>query len=154
MLVHKHFYGTDKGVQVYRIVQKAGQYIIVRPGVLHWRFNSGPNVAEAVNFALSNHKQELESIVKNGVTRYQFFTCRSDLEPEVTIDDRCLGDYDARVVMFTPEHLEAISNYYERTRGRHKCNTSHKRHRRCARPYINSERISIEWFSMRYLTFR
>ena len=43
------------GIDVYTYVQNPGDYVIVKPGVVHWGYNSGSNTAEAVNFALKNH---------------------------------------------------------------------------------------------------
>jgi len=35
-----------------RVIQPAGSYVITGPGVLHEGFNSGENIAEAINFAI------------------------------------------------------------------------------------------------------
>ena len=59
---------------VYRIVQQPGQYVVIKPGVLHWGCNCGDNTAEAINFALANHIEELQPEKDN----YQFFYCKSD----------------------------------------------------------------------------
>ena len=66
----------SRGIQVFRIIQRPGNRVLVRPGVIPWRFNSGPNVAEAVNFALAGHKENLETIRdEDGKELYRFTVC-------------------------------------------------------------------------------
>ena len=43
-------------VDVYTGAQLPGQHVIIKPGVIHWGYNAGANTAEAVNFALPNHR--------------------------------------------------------------------------------------------------
>ena len=79
-LRHKRFscspaWLTSRGVDVYRIVQYPGQYVIVKPGVLHWGFNAGDNVAEATNFACADHYKEIQEIPG----QYKFVVCKSGL---------------------------------------------------------------------------
>ena len=54
------------------IVQHPGQYVIVKPGVLRWDYNSGANTAEAANFAFANHNKEACD-----PTGYRFIVCKS-----------------------------------------------------------------------------
>ena len=66
---------------MYRIVQEPGDYVILPPGVIHWGFNSGENVAEATNFALANHAGEIKP-----TAGYDYLECRSGKDPESTKD--------------------------------------------------------------------
>ena len=86
-LRHKQFQCSpqwllDRNVQVYRLVQKPGMYVIIRPGVLHWGFNCGFNVAEAANFALESHYTEIADIRSTtNELQYKFRVCRSGWIP-------------------------------------------------------------------------
>ena len=78
-LRHKQFVCSPQwlikhNVKVYTLVQQPNQYVIVKPGVLHWGYNAGPNTAEAVNFALSSHKHEIADS-----PGYAFLVCKSGI---------------------------------------------------------------------------
>ena len=72
---------------MYRIVQEPGQYVILPPGIIHWGFNSGENVAESTNFASSNHPDEIKP-----TAGYHYMECRSGKAPEPIKDfpNKCI----------------------------------------------------------------
>ena len=126
-LRHKQFtcnarWLLDQGVQVYRIIQRPGDYVIVKPGVAHWVFNCGDNRAEAVNFALPNHYQMIAPVTINGVARYRYLTCRSGYNPrwQEHFRNRCLNGEDARVVMIARDVFRSISQMRYCRRERHR----------------------------------
>ena len=49
------------GLQVHRIVQEPGEFVITLPKAFHAGFNAGFNCAEAVNFALDRWVDEVAS---------------------------------------------------------------------------------------------
>ena len=63
---------------MWRIVQYAGQYVVVKPRVFHCVFNVGDNVAEAINFACSNHATELVHVPN----KYRYLHCSSGWRKE------------------------------------------------------------------------
>ena len=108
-LRHKNMIGTpqwfmEHGITVHRIVQHPGEYVIVKPGVIHWGFNSGANVAEAINFALSTHDAEVVPIAG----KYELTECNSGLYNgsallEVASDDE---DYDDEEFVLLDEYCD------------------------------------------------
>ena len=91
-------------IQVYRIVQKPGQYVVTQPGVLHWGWNGGDNIAEAANFALVNHFETTETLVIDRVVRYEYLSCRSGWTTcqLKKFRNRCYDGNRAKVPMIDP----------------------------------------------------
>lgn len=54
----------NNGIKVRKVVQKQGEFIIPRATAYHAGFNSGFNIAEAVNFALFNWIEDIAPKVK------------------------------------------------------------------------------------------
>ena len=99
---------VQNGVKVFRIVQHPGQYVIVRPGVLHFGFNTGDNLAEAANFALKNHLSELKPISRD----YKYDECcsglrrgRDDFEPNAGY---CQAGHDSGVVQISLKDTQEL----------------------------------------------
>ncbi|CAI2368030.1 unnamed protein product [Moneuplotes crassus] len=62
-LVHPVFL-KKKGIKIRKIVQKPGEFVVLRATAYHCGFNSGFNIAEAVNFALFDWIERVASGVK------------------------------------------------------------------------------------------
>ena len=78
-LRHKTFLVTPSWlmshqVDVYAALQQPGNCVIVKPRVMHWGMNLGRNMAEAANFALASHAEEIPA-----VDGYRFLVCLSSL---------------------------------------------------------------------------
>ena len=111
----------QRGVDVYTIVQHPGQYVIVKPGVLHWGYNAGANTAEAVNFALANHDKEVCD--SDG---YKFLVCRSGIRFKVdTPDGYCVSGHENEVCEIHAKDLSFIYDLF--AVGRHKTASAKKR---------------------------
>ena len=54
----------NNGIKVRKIVQNPGEFVIPRARGYHAGFNSGYNIAEAVNFAIFNWIEEVAPKVK------------------------------------------------------------------------------------------
>ena len=54
----------NNGIKVRKIVQNPGEFVITRARGYHAGFNSGYNIAEAVNFAIFNWIEEVAPKVK------------------------------------------------------------------------------------------
>lgn len=52
------------GIKLRKIVQKPGEFIVLRATAYHSGFNSGFNIAEAVNFALFDWIEKVAAKVK------------------------------------------------------------------------------------------
>jgi len=61
----------NKGIKLRKIVQKPGEFIILRAEAYHAGFNAGFNIAEAVNFALF-------SWISSVSTKVRFCNCTKD----------------------------------------------------------------------------
>ena len=99
-LRHKQFicspeYLLRRGVDVYTYTQKPGDYVIIKPGVIHFGFNSGDNTAEAVNFALKDHV-DVELADGPG---YSYCLCESGLrsDGELRTNNSCDTGYSTGV---------------------------------------------------------
>jgi len=101
----------DRGVTVHTLIQRAGQYVLIKPGVIHWGFNTGPNTAEAANYALPNH--DLEITPSPG---YELATCESGIIPgaakSAATPVRCVIGNDTGVAQLRETDLSQISDQF------------------------------------------
>ena len=109
-LRHKRFvcspeWLTARGVTVYTVLQRPGDYIIIKPGVLHWGMNLGENTAEAVNFALGDHIREVTDI-----PGYAFTVCPTGL-PEEAVEPACELGYLNGVTQIELAHIRQLSDF-------------------------------------------
>ncbi|XP_052131332.1 lysine-specific demethylase 4-like [Frankliniella occidentalis] len=98
-LNHKYYVFTlkfldDLNVKYHITVQHVGQLIILEPHTIHWGFNCGPNIAEAVNFGTV-------SWIPEGVKAMRW-RCRCYGDSIIHLDMRIL------VAAFYPEMMKSL----------------------------------------------
>lgn len=110
-LRHKTFLASpkwliDQGVTVYTALQQPGDYVIVKPGVIHWGMNLGFNTAEAVNYALEDHVEE--TVDTDG---YKFTVCHSGCVQSSGDHDICEIGAETEVAEIYHSDMEELSAY-------------------------------------------
>lgn len=80
--------------------------MLIKPGVPHWGWNAGDNVAEATNFILYNHLEVISSPLEG----YRFRVCRSGLRDfyDKRLLNRCEDGAACGVTMFHRQDFEGL----------------------------------------------
>ena len=124
-LRHKTLFATpqyllQRGIQVYRIVQEPGMYVLLPEGVIHWGYNDDDNLAEAVNFATDNHYLNLDTLrdPNSGILLYEYRNSQSGINPDSDDDDQpvCLLCERTSAAMLNREKWLNYTSYGDRVR--------------------------------------